>query len=178
MGDSGGQNALAVEYPHSIAQASVDEKGRLKLPAEFLAFLEAMGVTKVFITTFDLRLARIYPMPVWESNEKLFAGAGVNAGAAERLAFLAKVYGGDAEIDKSGRVLLPAKLRERGPRMVDGSSTERPRGGSTFTDTRIPGSMMRWRLKPESWNTSCLPAARIGRRLNWPSGYWASGLRV
>jgi bifunctional DNA-binding transcriptional regulator/antitoxin component of YhaV-PrlF toxin-antitoxin module len=25
---------------------------------------------------------------------------------------LAKAYGGDAEIDKSGRVLLPAKLRE------------------------------------------------------------------
>lgn len=113
MGDSGDQNAITVEYPHSIAQASVDEKGRLKLPSEFLAFLEAMGVTKVFITTFDLKLARIYPMSVWESNEKLFASAGENAAAAERLAFLAKVYGGDAEIDKAGRVLLPATLREK-----------------------------------------------------------------
>jgi MraZ protein len=103
---------VTAEPPHSIAQASVDEKGRLKLPAEFLAYLEGICVTKVFITTFDLRLARIYPMTVWESNEKLFAGAGDNAAAAERLAFLAKVYGGDAEIDKSGRVLLPAKLRE------------------------------------------------------------------
>jgi MraZ protein len=107
-----GKIPVAAEPPHSIAQASVDEKGRLKLPSEFLSYLEAIGVTKVFITTFDLRLARIYPMPVWESNEKLFAGAGDNAAAAERLAFLAKVYGGDAEIDKSGRVLLPAKLRE------------------------------------------------------------------
>jgi MraZ protein len=110
--ESEGKFPVAAEPPHSIAQASVDEKGRLKLPSEFLAYLEAIGVTKVFITTFDLRLARIYPMPVWESNEKLFAGSGENAGAAERLAFLAKVYGGDAEIDKSGRVLLPAKLRE------------------------------------------------------------------
>jgi MraZ protein len=112
VGDSGQKNASSVEYPHSIAQASVDEKGRLKLPAEFLTYLEAIGVTKVFITTFDLKLARIYPMSIWESNEKIFANAGENAGAAERLAFLAKVYGGDAEIDKSGRVLLPAKLRE------------------------------------------------------------------
>jgi MraZ protein len=103
---------VTAEPPHSIAQASVDDKGRLKLPAEFQAYLETIGVTRVFITTFDMRLARIYPMPVWKVNEQLFQSAGENAAAAERLAFLAKVYGGDAEIDKSGRVLLPAKLRE------------------------------------------------------------------
>ena len=99
-------------HPHSIAQASVDDKGRLKLPSEFLEYLEAIGVTRVFITTFDLRLGRIYPLPVWKRNEELFYNAGDHAAAAERLAFLAKVYGGDAEIDKAGRVLLPAKLRE------------------------------------------------------------------
>ena len=108
----GYNNLVTAEPPHSIVQASVDEKGRLKLPAEFLEYLEALKVTKVFITTFDLRQARIYPMSVWKVNEALFHSSGENAGAAERLAFLAKVYGGDAEIDKSGRVLLPAKLRE------------------------------------------------------------------
>ena len=100
------------EPPHSIVQASIDDKGRLKLPAEFLAYLEAIGVTRVFITTVDLRQARIYPLPVWKRNEKLFDSAGENSAAAERLALLAKAYGGDAEIDKSGRVLLPAALRE------------------------------------------------------------------
>ena len=105
-------NPVMAEPPHSIAQASVDEKGRLKLPAEFLEYLEALKVTKVFITTFDLRQARIYPMSVWKVNEALFQSSGENAAASERLAFLAKVFGGDAEIDKSGRVLLPAKLRE------------------------------------------------------------------
>ena len=105
-------NLVTAEPPHSIAQASVDEKGRLKLPAEFVEYLESIKVTKVFITTFDLRQARIYPMSVWKVNEALFENSGENAAAAERLAFLAKVYGGDAEIDKSGRVLLPAKLRE------------------------------------------------------------------
>ena len=98
------------EPPHSIAQASVDEKGRLKLPAEFLEYLEALKVTKVFITTFDQRQARIYPIAVWKVNEALFENSA--EAAAERLALLAKAYGGDAEIDKSGRVLLPAKLRE------------------------------------------------------------------
>ena len=112
MADPQQNGMLLAEPPHSIAQASVDEKGRLKLPAEFLEYLEAIKVTKVFITTLDQRQARIYPIEVWKVNEALFQGSGENAAAAERLAFLAKVYGGDAEIDKSGRVLLPAKLRE------------------------------------------------------------------
>jgi MraZ protein len=109
MGDAF-NNLAAAEPPHSIAQASVDEKGRLKLPAELLEYLEALKVTKVFITTFDQRQARIYPIAVWKVNEALFENSA--EAAAERLALLAKAYGGDAEIDKSGRVLLPAKLRE------------------------------------------------------------------
>jgi MraZ protein len=110
MADSQQNGMVMAEPPHSIAQASVDEKGRLKLPAEFLEYLEALKVTKVFITTFDQRQARIYPIAVWKVNEALFENSA--DAAAERLALLAKAFGGDAEIDKSGRVLLPAKLRE------------------------------------------------------------------
>ena len=100
------------EPPHSILQASIDDKGRLKLPSELLEYLETIGATRVFITTLDLRQARIYPLDVWKRNQNLFDNAGENAAAAERMALLAKAYGGDAEIDKSGRVLLPAVLRE------------------------------------------------------------------
>jgi MraZ protein len=110
MADSEQNGTIVAEPPHSIAQASVDEKGRLKLPAEFMEYLEALKVTKVFITTFDQRQARIYPIPVWKVNEALFENS--SDAAAERMALLAKAFGGDAEIDKSGRVLLPAKLRE------------------------------------------------------------------
>ncbi len=110
MADSQQNEMIAAEPPHSIAQASVDEKGRLKLPAEFLEYLEALKVTKVFITTFDQRQARIYPIAVWKVNEALFENSADPA--AERMALLAKAFGGDAEIDKSGRVLLPAVLRE------------------------------------------------------------------
>jgi MraZ protein len=104
--------AIGVEPPHSIAQASVDDKGRLKLPAEFTEFLEKSGVTKVFITTVDFRQVRIYPLSLWQRNENLFDSAGEHTGEAERVARLAKHFGGDAEIDKSGRVLLPALLRQ------------------------------------------------------------------
>ena len=100
-----------MEPPHSIAQARVDDKGRLKLPAEFLEYLKKLGVDKVFITTLDRQLARIYPISVWKANENLFADAGDLAESAEDVAYVAKVFGGDSEIDAQGRVLMPAALR-------------------------------------------------------------------
>src|SRR6476646_7927203 len=102
---------VPVEPPHSIAQARVDDKGRLKLPSEFLEYLKKLGVDKVFITTLDRQLARIYPISVWKANENLFADAGDLAETAEDVAYIAKVFGGDSEIDAQGRVLMPAALR-------------------------------------------------------------------
>lgn len=104
--------AAGAEPPHSVAQASVDDKGRLKLPAEFTEYLEKCGISKVFITTVDFRQVRLYPLSLWQHNENLFDDAGEDTARAERLARLAKHFGGDAEIDKSGRVLLPALLRQ------------------------------------------------------------------
>ena len=101
-----------MDAPLAVVQASVDDKGRLKLATEFIEYLEAIGVTRVFVTTMDLLMARIYPPEVWKVNETLFRKAGPKASAAARVAFRARVYGGESDIDKSGRILLPAKLRE------------------------------------------------------------------
>ena len=100
------------EPPLGVVQASVDDKGRLKLPEKFQAYLEASGVKRLFITTMDLRQARIYPMELWLANQKIFQSARERSSEAERLAFLAKVHGGEADVDANGRVLLPAPLRE------------------------------------------------------------------
>jgi len=104
--------AVLAEPPHSIAQARVDEKGRLKLPAEFVEYLKKLEVTKVFITTVDLRLARIYPSSVWNTNEIFCENAGELSEEAEDIATLAKYYGGDSDIYAQGRVLIPAELRK------------------------------------------------------------------
>ena len=104
---------VAVEPPHSIAQARVDDKGRLKLPAEFLEYLKKLDCDKVFITTVDLELARIYPISVWKANENLFANAGELAEQAEDVAYIAKFFGGDSDIDGQGRVLVPTELRRK-----------------------------------------------------------------
>ena len=103
-----------VTRPHSISQASVDDRGRLKLPSEFLQYLKAKGFTKFFITTTDLRQVRIYPISVWEFNEEnVLSEAGEDSDKMERLATFMKTFGDDAEIDASGRLLLPALLREK-----------------------------------------------------------------
>lgn len=104
-------STLVTEPPHSIEGATVDEKGRLKLPAKVVAYFSAMGVKEVFISTTDLRQVTIYPLPVWKRNEELFENPGDDVEAVERLALLMKHYGGDSEIDASGRVLLPSLLR-------------------------------------------------------------------
>jgi MraZ protein len=103
---------VMAEPPHSIAQARVDDKGRLKLPAEFAEYLRKLEVTKVFITTVDLRLARIYPSSVWNANEIFCDNAGDLTEEAEDVANIAKYYGGDSDIDAQGRVLIPAELRK------------------------------------------------------------------
>jgi transcriptional regulator MraZ len=97
--------------PLSIVKTVVDDKGRLKLPVEFLEYFKALNVDKVFITTVDLQLARIYPLAVWMSNENIFENAGELTEQAEDVAIIAKTYGGHSEIDSQGRVLVPAELR-------------------------------------------------------------------
>jgi transcriptional regulator MraZ len=102
---------LTAEPPLGIFQARCDDKGRVKLPTAFAEYLKTLGVEKVFITTVDLKLARIYPKRVWESNQNLFENAGDEAEIAEDIAFIANLYGGDSDIDAQGRVLVPTELR-------------------------------------------------------------------
>jgi MraZ protein len=99
------------EPPHSIAQARVDDKGRLKLPAEFSGYLREIGVNKVFVTTLDLELVRIYPTSLWNANEIFAEDAGDLKEDIDDLIYLAKHYGGDSDIDPQGRVLIPSELR-------------------------------------------------------------------
>jgi DNA-binding transcriptional regulator/RsmH inhibitor MraZ len=107
-----GQLAIAAEPPLGIFEAKCDEKGRVKLPVRFAAYLKALE-DKVFITTLDTRIARIYPKKVWESNQNLFDDAGEDAESAEDIAFIANVYGDYSEVDDNGRVLMPTDLRRK-----------------------------------------------------------------
>jgi len=90
----------------------IDEKGRLKLPAEFKRQIDESYGTQFFITSRDGKRAQIYPMQEWEKVEaKLALIPDFNA-AKKKLMERINYYGHSTEMDTQGRLLLPQILRE------------------------------------------------------------------
>jgi MraZ protein len=100
-----------VDPPRGIYPARVDDKGRLKLPAVFHQYLARWGEPRVFVTSLDTRMARIYPIALWRDNEALFEQYSDDPDGASDIAFVANDLGADAEIDGQGRVLMPQEMR-------------------------------------------------------------------
>ena len=104
--------ATSNEPPDGIYQARVDDKGRLKLPASFQQYLAALGEQRVFITSLDVRTARIYPNSLWKQNKKFFDEYQADPEIAEDVAFVANDLGANSEVDSQGRLLMPQELRQ------------------------------------------------------------------
>jgi MraZ protein len=90
----------------------IDEKGRLKLPAEFKHLVDERYGNQFYITSVDGRRASIYPLPEWQKiEEKLALIPNMNA-AKKKYLDRVNYYGQMSEMDAQGRVLLPQILRE------------------------------------------------------------------
>ena len=91
------------EYRHTV-----DEKGRLAIPARFRAQLEGGAVLSRWI---DGCLA-IHDRPGWDALETRVASLPLTDAAA-RL-FQRQIFAGafEAELDRQGRVLVPSYLRD------------------------------------------------------------------
>ncbi len=85
--------------------ATVDEKGRVKIPADFLAELRKSG-TKFYVTSDDGRLTpRVYPMKAWEEIEKKLAKLSSHNAAKQKFLARTNYYGQVVEADGQGRIL-------------------------------------------------------------------------
>jgi len=101
-----------VDPPRGFFSAHVDDKGRLKLPTNFQQYLNSIGDQRFFVTSLDRHIARIYPISVWEQNEKVISDLSTqDPDAAEALGFAANDLGADAKLDPQGRMTLPTELR-------------------------------------------------------------------
>jgi len=90
----------------------VDEKGRLKLPAEFKRRVDELYGPQFYITSKDGKRAEIYPLKEWEKiEEKLAAIPSMNP-AKKKFLDVTNYYGQMAEMDAQGRLLVPQLLRE------------------------------------------------------------------
>ena len=90
----------------------VDEKGRLKLPAEFKRQIEEKYGTKFYITSRDGRTAEVYPIEEWEKIEQKLATIPSFNPAKKKFLDRVNYFGQATEMDAQGRVLVPQILRE------------------------------------------------------------------
>ena len=91
--------------------ARIDDKGRLKMPNGFRAFVEQQWGAELFVTSLSGDHVWIYPMAVWLEIERKLAG--VPSTSPAKLRFLNRVnfFGQAVTMDRQGRVLLPQLLR-------------------------------------------------------------------
>ena len=97
----------------------VDEKGRLKLPAEFKRRIDESYTGRFYITSQDGRVAQVYPMQEWEKVEQKLAAIPNFESAKRKLMDRYNFYGSEAEMDAQGRLLIPQILREKANLMAD-----------------------------------------------------------
>lgn len=91
--------------------ATVDGKGRLKIPAAFLAELREMG-NEFYVTSENGDRAVIYPMKEWNRIEERLAQVPSHNEAKRKFLTRTNYYGQVVTLDKQGRLLIPAVLRE------------------------------------------------------------------
>lgn len=92
--------------------ARVDDKGRLKLPAEFKRRVDEAYSTQFYITSKDGKRAEIYPIREWEKVEAKLATIPSLNPAKKKFLDVTNYYGQMAELDAAGRLLIPQILRE------------------------------------------------------------------
>ena len=90
--------------------ATVDAKGRLKVPAAFLATLKKFGA-QVFVTSFKGDCVAIFPMTVWEEIESQLRARGELDPVRRKFLKVTNYYGQVAELDAQHRLLLPRQTR-------------------------------------------------------------------
>ena len=107
--------------------ARVDEKGRLKIPAGFLALLKGNYGDEFFVTSTNGQFARIWPLEEWQKVEERLAEVSSSNTAKRKYMNIINYYGQVVKLDKQDRLLIPPILREsaamKGEVAVLGSQT-------------------------------------------------------
>ena len=90
----------------------VDDKGRLKVPAEFKRVIDEKYAQKFYITSLDGIVAQVYPFEEWERIEQKLAALSTFNLTKKKFLTRTNYYGQVVEMDGQGRLLIPQTLRE------------------------------------------------------------------
>jgi MraZ protein len=95
------------------AQARVDDKGRVKIPAHYRQMIESKYGRELYVTSVDGQFVRLYPFPVWLEVEQRLLSQPTFEPVIMRFKEAVTYFGSSATMDKQGRILIQAILRER-----------------------------------------------------------------
>jgi MraZ protein len=90
----------------------VDEKGRLKVPAEFKRVIDEKYGSQFYITSLDGKVAQVYPFEEWERIEQKLAALSTFNPTKKKFLDRVNYYGQVIEMDGQGRLLIPSLLRD------------------------------------------------------------------
>ena len=90
----------------------VDDKGRLKVPAEFKRVIDEKYGTQFYITSLDGKVAQVYPFEEWERIEQKLANLSTFNPTKKKFLTRVNYWGQQVEMDGQGRLLIPQLLRE------------------------------------------------------------------
>ena len=90
----------------------VDEKGRLKVPAEFKRVIDEKYGQQFYITSLDGKSAQVYPFEEWERIEQKLASLSTFNPTKKKFLDRVNYYGQMVEMDGQGRLLIPQLLRD------------------------------------------------------------------
>ena len=94
------------------ATATVDDKGRFKLPVQYRDYIDETWGSDFYVTSFEGESVQIYPLPVWQEIEEKLAKLPSQNPTKKKYLDRTSYYGQATSLDKSGRILIPALLRE------------------------------------------------------------------
>ncbi|HSM13523.1 MAG TPA: division/cell wall cluster transcriptional repressor MraZ [Thermoanaerobaculia bacterium] len=93
--------------------ATIDDKGRLKVPTDFRRLLEERYGPEFFVTSVTGEKALVYPLPVWEEVEGRLGQLPATDPVRQRFLERVSYFGAQLKLDGQGRLLMPAILRDR-----------------------------------------------------------------
>lgn len=115
-GSTGEWDDLQIGFSGS-PKAKLDDRGRLKMPAEFKSFLEKKygpAFNAFYITSREGTDAEIYPMPEWLKYQDRIFNIPKGVPLRKKLMDSNALYGERVDMDPQGRLLMPEELRKAG----------------------------------------------------------------
>jgi MraZ protein len=91
----------------------LDEKGRLKMPADFKHEIDRSYDGQFYITSLNGAVIKLYPLKEWELYEQKIFSRSSSHRALEKFSDVTSYYGQSVEMDAQGRLTIAEWLRNK-----------------------------------------------------------------